>query len=283
MNPSVRTLVFSPDGSLVTFWARKRGGSGGDDISVWAVPTLGGQPRPYLEGAAEYDWSHDASRLAYHTPGSGDPLFVTDGNQRAKDRLIFTVPNGIHAHFRVWSPDNAFIYFVEGSLPDKMDIWRISPAGGNPERITSHISRVSHPVFLDRHTLMYLVTGPDGSGPWLYTIDVDRRVPHRLTSGFERYTSLAASADGRRLVLTLTSPQKTLWRLHIPDSGVAATAPTRIPVTTSSGFSPRCPTSSKISSTRLGPPGPGRHHFAESLPEYGLFTFRIATPPSTQS
>jgi hypothetical protein len=176
VNPSVRTLVFSPDGSLVTFWARKRGGSGGDDISVWAVPTLGGQPRPYLEGAAEYDWSHDASRLAYHTPGSGDPLFVTDGNQRAKDRLIFTVPNGIHAHFPVWSPDNAFIYFVEGSLPDKMDIWRISPAGGNPERITSHISRVSHPVFLDRHTLMYLATGPDHSGPWLYTIDVDRRV-----------------------------------------------------------------------------------------------------------
>ena len=239
VNPSVRTLGFSPDGSLVTFWARKRGGSGGDDISVWAVPTLGGQPRPYLEGAAEYDWSHDASRLAYHTPGSGDPLFVTDGSQRAKDRLIFTAPNGIHAHFPLWSPDNAFIYFVEGSLPDKLDIWRIAPAGGNPERITSHMSRVSHPVFLDRHTLMYLVTGPDGSGPWLYTIDVDRRVPHRLTSGFERYTSLAASADGRRLVLTLTSPQKTLWRLHIPDSGAAATAPARIPVTTSSGFSPR--------------------------------------------
>ncbi|HEY6763351.1 MAG TPA: hypothetical protein VI386_01155 [Candidatus Sulfotelmatobacter sp.] len=247
VNPEVRTLGFSPDGSLVTFWARKRAGpssgstgrSTGDDISVWAVPTLGGQPRPYLEGAAEYDWSHDASRLAYHTPGPGDPLFVTDGNRREKGPPIFTAPSGIHVHFPVWSPDGAFIYFVEGALPDKLDIWRIERAGGNPERITSHIARVSHLVFLDRNTLMYLVTGPDGSGPWLYTIDVDRRIPHRLTSGFDRYTSLAASADGRRLVLTLTSPQKTLWRLHLPDSGAEALALSRIPLTTTSGFSPR--------------------------------------------
>jgi hypothetical protein len=54
-NSSIRTLGFSPDGSLVTFWLRKRDGSNGGDISVWAVPTLGGQPRPYLEGVAEFD------------------------------------------------------------------------------------------------------------------------------------------------------------------------------------------------------------------------------------
>jgi Tol biopolymer transport system component len=239
VNPSVRTLGFSPDGSLVTFWARKPNGSSADNIGIWAVPTLGGQSRPYLEGVAEFDWSHDGLRLAYHTPGSGDPLFVTDGSQRAKDRPIFTAPAGIHAHFPVWSPDNAFIYFVEGSLPDKLDIWRISPAGGTPERITSHKARVSHPVFLNRNTLIYLVSDSDGAGPWLYSIDVNRRTPHRRMSGFDRYTSLAASADGRRLVLTLTSPQKTLWRLRISDSAPETAAPARIPLTTSSGFSPR--------------------------------------------
>ena len=62
VNPSVRTLGFSPDGSLVTFWVRKKASSTGSDISIWAVPTLGGQPRPYLEDVAELDWSRDGSR-----------------------------------------------------------------------------------------------------------------------------------------------------------------------------------------------------------------------------
>ncbi len=202
VNPSVRTLGFSPDGSFVTFWVRKQNGSSGGDISIWAVPTLGGQPRPYLEGVAEFDWSHDGSRLAYHTPGPGDPLFLSDGNRRSEGRPIFTAPAGLHSHFPLWAPDSAFIYFVQGSLPDKLDIWRIRPAGGTPERITSHVARVTHPVLLDRRTLIYLASDPDGSGPWLYSMDVERRIPHRLSSGLDRYTSLAASADGRRLVVT---------------------------------------------------------------------------------
>jgi Tol biopolymer transport system component len=239
VNPSIRTLGFSPDGSLVTFWVRKPDGSSGDDIGIWAVPTLGGEPRPYLEGVAEFDWSHDASRLAYHTPGPGDPLFVSDGSVRVGDRPIFTAPSGLHSHFPLWSPDTAFIYFVQGELPDKLDIWRIRPVGGTPERITSHNGRVSHPVLLDRRTLMYLAIDPDGSGPWLYSMDVERRIPHRLTSGLDRYTSLAASADGRRLVVTRASPKRTLWRLRIADSPKEVSAAAQIPLTTGTGFSPR--------------------------------------------
>ena len=238
VNPSVRTLGFSPDGSLVTYWVRKPNGSSGGDISIWAVPTLGGQPRPYLEGVAEFDWSPDGSRLAYHTPEAGDPLFVSDGSLRPESRPIFTAPPGLHSHFPLWAPDAAFIYFVHGSLPDKLDIWRIAPAGLTSERITSHNARVTYPIFLDRRTLLYLATDPDGSGPWLYSMDVEHRIPHRLSSGPDRYTSLAASADGRRLVVTQASRKRTLWRVRIADSGAEASA-TPISLTTSMGFSPR--------------------------------------------
>jgi Tol biopolymer transport system component len=240
VNPSIRTLGFSPDGSLVTFWVRKQDGpSGGDDISIWAVPTLGGETRAYLEGVAEFDWSHDGSRLAYHTPGPGDPLFVSNGSRRSESRPIFTAPTGLHSHFPLWAPDSAFIYFVQGSLPDRLDIWRIGPSGGTPERITSHSARVSHPVLLDRRTLLYLASDPDGSGPWLYSEDVNRRIPHRLTSSLDRYTSLAASADGRRLVVTLASPKRTLWRLRIDNSATEASAAAQISLRTSTAFSPR--------------------------------------------
>jgi Tol biopolymer transport system component len=238
VNPSIRTLGFSPDSSFVTFWVRKTDGSTGGDISIWSVPTLGGQPRPYLEGVAELDWSRDGSRLAYHTPGPGDPLFISDGSLR-KGLPVFTAPPGLHSHFPLWSPDSAFTYFVQGTLPDKLDIWRIPASGGAPERITSHNGRVTHPVFLDRRTLLYLASDPDGSGPWLYSIDVDRRVPHRLTSGLDSYTSLGVSADGRRLVATLASPKRTLWRLPIADSATQSSAPTPVSLTSGTGFSPR--------------------------------------------
>jgi Tol biopolymer transport system component len=238
-NSSIRTPGFSPDGSLVTFWTRKPGSSSGSDISVWGVPTLGGEPRTYLEGAAEFDWSPDGSRLAYHTSGPGDPLFVSDGGMHPGSRPIFTAPTGLHSHFPLWSPDAAFLYFVQGELPDKLDVWRIRPSGGTPERITSHSGRVTYPILLDRRTLMYLASDSDGSGPWLYSLDVEHRIPHRLISGLDRYTSLAASADGRRLVATVANPKRTLWRMRIDDSPAEVLAPAPISLTTSTGFSPR--------------------------------------------
>jgi Tol biopolymer transport system component len=193
---------------------------------------------------AELDWSHDGSRLAYHTPAPGDPLFVSDGGLRSGEPPIFKAPAGLHSHFPLWSPDAAFIYFVEGALPDKLDIWRIPSAGGTPERITSHHARVSYPVLLDKRTLMYLATDSDGSGPWLYSMDVDRRIPHQLSSGHERYTSLAASMDGHRLVATLASPKRTLWRLPIKDpvtgdSSTRTSTPAPVSLTTSTGSNPR--------------------------------------------
>jgi Tol biopolymer transport system component len=240
VNPSLRPLGFSPDGALVVFWSRRpRQGSSPADIGVWAVPTLGGRPKPYLEGAAELDWSADGARLAYHTTGSGDPMFVTDGTGRPSDRLIFTAPPGLHVHYPVWAPDGLFLYCVMGTLPSGLDIWRIRPDGGGTERITSHNARVSHPVLLDRRTLLYLAADSDGSGPWLYTVDVERRVPHQLTSGLEAFTSLAASADGHRLVLTSTRPRRTLWRLPIGDSPADLAAAVRIPLPTGTVSSPR--------------------------------------------
>ena len=86
---------------------------------------------------------------------------------------------------------------------------------------------------------MYLASDPDGSGPWLYSLDVERRIPHRLSSGVERYTSVAASADGRHLVATLANAKRTLWRLPLGDSPPADSAASRILLTTGTGSSPR--------------------------------------------
>jgi Tol biopolymer transport system component len=239
INSSVRTLDFSPDGTLVTFWTRRLDESRQSQISIWAVPVLGGSPRVYLEGVAEYHWSGDTGRVVYHTPGPGDPMFVRDAAEGSQPSQIFSAPAGLHAHFPLWSRDRSFIYFVQGSVPDGMDVWRVKPTGGAPERITSHDAAVTYPVFVDTRTLLYLARDPDGSGPWIYAVDVERRVPHRASFGLERYTSLAASSDGRRLVATLATPKNTLLRVPIGSKAATDTDARPIPLTTGNGSSPR--------------------------------------------
>jgi len=239
VNPSVRTLGFTPDGSSVTYWARRPGEKGAADIGIWSVPILGGPSTPYLNGAAELDWSRDGSRLVYHTTGPGDPMFETKDSRRLPGTALFTAPSGLHAHFPLWSTDASAIYFVQGALPDKLDIWRLKPGGGAAERITDHNSRVSHPVLLNQRTLAYLATDPDGSGPWLYSIDVERRLPHRLIPGIDPYSSVSASATGDRMLLTVTRPKRTLWRLPLGDGPEQGASPTKITLPSATAFSPR--------------------------------------------
>ena len=237
INPAVRTLGFSPDGTQVTFWTRTFSGSGAPAaIGIWAAPVLGGIPRPYLEGAAEFDWSPDGGRLVFHTPDPGDPMFVREAG--SEGRQIFAAPAGQHAHFPMWSPDGDFIYFVQGTVPDRMDIWRLRPDGTDAERITRHEARVSHPVFVDARTLLYLASDSDGSGPWIHAIDVERREPRRISPGLERYTSLAASANGANLVAARTDVKTTLWRVAVDRDRGATTEPQRIALAAGAGRSP---------------------------------------------
>ena len=57
-------------------------------------------------------------------------------------------------------------------------------------------------------------------------MDVDRRVPHAVSFGLEEYISVAASADGRRLVATVANPTSHLWTVpitdHVVDEGAAS-------------------------------------------------------------
>jgi len=217
VNPSVRVLGFSADSSLVSMWTRRPDGSQPGDVRLVAAPTAGGPLRPYLRDVAEFDWSADGRRLVYHTTAPGDPLFVREMGARgeAVERMIYVAPAGVHCHFPLWSSDGAFVYFVRGVPPDDWDIWRIQRSGSGLERMTTHSARVAYPVMLDRSTLLYLAGDADGSGPWIYALDLARGIAHRISSGLESYTSLAASADGRRLVATVSNPHTSLWRVPL--------------------------------------------------------------------
>jgi Tol biopolymer transport system component len=241
-NPFRPDVGFTPDGSLVTVWVRLTDPSSGVQTDGWTVPTIGGQLRPYMDryapNVAAVDWSPDGRRLVYQTSDAGDPMFVHDLDQRASRQILISSP-GTHNHFPVWSPDGAFVYFVRGVPPDQMDVWRIRADGGTPERLTFHDSQVVFPTFVDGRTLLYLATADDGSGPWVHALNVDRRVSQRVSTGVDPYTSIAASADGRRVVGAVSRSTSGLWRATIDDRPIDESRAVRVTLPTAHGLSPR--------------------------------------------
>jgi dipeptidyl aminopeptidase/acylaminoacyl peptidase len=98
-----------------------------------------------------------------------------------------------------------------------MDLWRVRSDGGELERLTRQKLDVSYPTPIDERTVLYSARDADGAGPWLWAVDVETKVSRRASVGLEQYASVAASADGRRLVATVQNPQAELWTVPILD------------------------------------------------------------------
>jgi hypothetical protein len=88
-------------------------------------------------------------------------------------------------------------------------------SGGVRERVTQHNAPVSFLAPLDSRTLLYVAQAADRSGPWLWALDVERKISHRASSGLEQYGSVASSADGRRIVATMVNQTTSLWTVPL--------------------------------------------------------------------
>lgn len=237
-NEDVRNIGFFADGENV--WIRVA------DIatpaSVFRVPTLGGPLRPFLPRAVTVVWPPDGSKLAYHEMAPGDPIHVADGSGANPHRIHVARP-GLHNHYPSWSPDGRVLYVSHGSPPNEMDVWRIPADGGTPERVTSHNSRVAYPVLFDERTLLYTATADDGTGPWLYWMDLKDRLPQRATKTVEHYISIAVSAEvpgrPRRLVATVSNPSIQLWTVPITTGVATERDASRVSVPTARSAAPR--------------------------------------------
>jgi len=237
-NGSIRALGFSQDGSQV--WALS-----GEDALTWIGPAIGGVFRPFLEAAMEPAWSPDGSQIVFHTTEAGDPIFIADRNGNNATRIFVEKP-GIHCHSLTWSPNGRYIYFARGTpTNDEMDIWRIPVASRNgirvAERITHHNSRVAYLSWLDSRTLIYSATADDGSGQWLYSVDVERRIPHRVSSGLEdQYLTVSVSdSSPRRLVASVARSSASLWTVPISDRVETESSVARFPVPNTRALGPR--------------------------------------------
>src|SRR5262249_13224532 len=121
----------------------------------------------------------------------------------------------------------------------EMDLFRIAPSGRGPERLTRHRTDVRCVAPLDLRTVLYVAPDADGAGPWLWSVDVERTVSRRISSGLEKYTSIAASADGRRLVASVANPIAGLWSIPISDRLLEERDAKQLPLPTIGAVAPR--------------------------------------------
>jgi Tol biopolymer transport system component len=243
---NTRSTGFSGDGSEV--WVRGSSDPLALTNPIRRMPLLGGPPRPFLQGVA-MSYNAEGTKMVFHR-ADGDPIFVADVSG-ANPKQIFRDPNpGVHNHYPVWSRDGKWIYFVHGLPPTgEMDIWRISPDGGQPEQLTHLNNNIAFLAVLDNQTLLYVSPAEDGSGPWLYSFDLVRRMSRRVSVGLEQYLSVATSSDGRRAVATssdgrravatVANPSASLWSVPISDHPVHEKDVARVSLPNVRALSPR--------------------------------------------
>jgi len=207
----VRAVGFNADGSEIWF-------GGGTGNRLLLTPMLGGQVRNFLgDEVVTVAWSPDGERIVYHERSGGDPTYVADASGM-NSRLILGASAGTHQHFPVWSIDGEWIYLSRGrAATGEMSLWRVRPDGRDAEQLTSHQLDVRYPTPFDERTVLYSGREMDGAGPWLWAVDVETKVSRRATVGLERFSSVSASADRRRVVATVEDPRSELWSVPILD------------------------------------------------------------------
>jgi Tol biopolymer transport system component len=227
-----RSVGFSADGSEV--WIN---GTTGRRLAL--LPLMGGTSRVFLDvETVNVVWSPDGTRLVHFT-WAGDPLIVADGDGE-NGREILEARKGDHNHFPAWSTDGRWIYYAHANQSvSEYDVWRIQPSGGTPEQLTQVKTDVRYLTAIDPRTVLYVAPGQDASGPWLWALDVEQKTARRVSVGLDRYLSVAASADGRRLVATIAKPIAGLWSVPILDRPAEESDVKPYAVPTARGAAPR--------------------------------------------
>ncbi len=212
-----------------------------DTADAWLMPTIGGDARPFMSdrGLARLVSGSRAHRLPDDRP-RGSPLRRRPQRcqcqadlHRQRRGFTTTTRRGRPTDASSISSAESTNPFRHGRLANPVD----RRHGRAPDELST---RASHTLrFSTTRTLLFTASRPDGSGSGLYAMDVDRRIPHAVSFGLEEYVSVAASADGRRLVATVANPTSHLWTAPISDHVVDDSAVSRFSLPAVRASAPR--------------------------------------------
>lgn len=160
---SIRAQWFnvSPDGKMVNYTVDRGGGI----LDLVVMPTAGGTPRTLVSGGGSVGsprWSPDGTQIVFTSDrGGSQDVWVVDAAGGAPRQLV-NWPG--FEPFAAWSGDGSTIYFTSDHEVRNgfSDLWKVSPAGGEPVRVT-HNGSLGGQVFTQRGVADVFVT-PIGAG-----------------------------------------------------------------------------------------------------------------------
>jgi Tol biopolymer transport system component len=179
--------VWSPDGQFIAY--HEMAGDG-----IWVVPSTGGTARQISDFGSHPTWSPDGTKLAFQFL----PLLEIAAMRRPG------------APSTVWIVD-----MIARSKPRAVTV-NGAPAG-------PHLAPAWSPD--SKHLFFAVPSGLEaGGGTALWRVDIDERVPRKVTAFKLFSTDYAPSPDGRGLYFVAPGAD-TVWWLPLTSDGNAAGAP----------------------------------------------------------
>jgi Tol biopolymer transport system component len=224
-------LAFSADDTRLVFTATDSSGQ-----NVYAMPTLGGEPRVLKRRARAGRPSPDGTWLVYIgiDDAAGVRLAPMDGGA---DRAL--APTLMDVMFAVWSPDSRHVLVQAHADPSmEPDYWLVAIDGsavtntGIVQRLRERgLFPLTLPVAWVREALVFSLITPRGVTVWRQRLAPSTLEPSGEPERLTQQTDLDyfATAGGGRVAFVSTHSDQNLWAVALdPVTGIARGALRRL-------------------------------------------------------
>jgi eukaryotic-like serine/threonine-protein kinase len=203
------TPAFSPDGSRVAYTTMDQQAH----WDTWVVPTLGGEPQPFLRNASGLTWT-GPHRVLFSEIKAGVHMGIVAADESRMGAHDIYLPDAepAMAHNSYLSPDGKWVLIVE---MDQDHLWlpcRVVPADGSSSG--RHVGPLgggctSAAWSRDGHW-MYFTANPGGANH-IWRQPFPNGEPQQITFGPTEEQGIAMASDGHSFVTAVGLQNVSLW------------------------------------------------------------------------
>lgn len=217
--------AWSPDGRHIAFLRQSTDGS-----ASYLIPALGGAERKLADlfpwqvpgdGNSPY-FSPDGKALAIPDKHSADEplgIFLLSLETGEKRRLTTAPISSLGDYYPAFSPDGKKLAFVRAPRWSTDDLYILSLAGGEPQRLTFDNLTITGLTWTPDSREIMFTSRRGGSTRHLWRVAADGGTPERVDTVGADVLSPALSLQGNRLAYTQALDDINIWRFDLDAAG----------------------------------------------------------------